>query len=74
MNKEVIMYLYVMFTSPGTAYDLAMAGIPNNNANARLVRVKLTEEQIEQLRPRTDQTIGGKVFPETVEPISIQED
>jgi len=43
--------------------------IPNTS---RVVDIQLTEEQAEQLKPRSVATIGGKEIYEIVRPIALQ--
>jgi hypothetical protein len=67
-------YLYIKMTSPGNGNDLLMAGLPPGNCGARIVRLKLTNEQVKQLDRRVDCERGDKKYYEQMEPMCIQED
>lgn len=67
------MYLYVEFFDSWGAYNNAMMGFSTNN-HRRIKKIKLTEEQIKELRPRKTSISRGEEMFETVSVLSIQED
>ena len=68
------MYLYVEFVNTRLAWEEAQMGF-GISSNRRIKKIKLTEEQIKELEPRSTglQAYGRETF-ETVNVICLQED
>jgi hypothetical protein len=67
------MYLYINFTDTWGAYNDTMLGLNQSN-RIRVKRIKLTDEQIKELKPLKIGQSGDTEYFECVTPISIQEE
>ena len=68
------MYLYVEMFDGSTAFMEAQLGCSNPSNCRRIVRIKLTDDQIEQIKPRQTGNSGDTKFYESINPICIQND
>jgi hypothetical protein len=66
------MYFYVLLSDPVAVY--ANLEIGTKAREERVVRLKLTDEQAEKVKPKYCGTIRGKELFEDITPISIQEE
>ena len=67
------MYLYVEMFDGWSAYHESEFGCSIPSGCRRIVRLKLTPEQAEQINPHYCGKSGGKEMFESVNPICIQE-
>ncbi len=68
------MYLYAEMVDTHTMWYESHMGCRNLSSCKRIVKVKLTEEQIEQLKPRSFGYSEGKEQGESVNLICLQEE
>lgn len=66
------MYLYIEMFDGWTAFHESQYGCSNPTGCRRVVRLKLTDEQIEQIKPRKTGNNGATEMFESVNPLSIQ--
>jgi len=66
------MYLYVEMFNGSTAFMEAQLGCSNTSSCKRIVKIKLTDEQIKQIKPRQTGNNGNTKFYESINPICIQ--
>lgn len=67
------MYLYVEFVDSWGAYNDSMMGFSTNNRR-RIKKIKLTEDQIKELKPKYVGESGNQKIYEQINVLSIQED
>lgn len=66
------MYLYVEMFDGWTAFHESQYGCSNPTGCRRIVKIKLTQGQIEQVKPRKTGKSGKMEMFESVNPVSIQ--
>ena len=68
------MYLYVEMFNGWTAFNEVYYGCSHPSNCRRIVKIKLTPEQVEQLKPRSCGSNGTTEMFESVNPLCLQED
>ena len=66
------MYLYVEMFDGWTAFHESQFGCSNPTGCRRVVKIELTSEQIEQIKPKKTGNNGKTEMFESVNPLSIQ--
>jgi hypothetical protein len=68
------MYLYVEMFDSWAAFNESNYGCSVPSGCRRIVKIKLTEEQIKQLEPRECGSNGNNIMYESVNPLCIQKE
>ena len=68
------MYMYVEMFDGCTAYQEVQIGSSNPSSCRRIVKIKLTDEQIAQIKPRKVDNAGKTEFFESVNVLCLQKD
>jgi len=66
------MFLYIEMFDGWTAFHESQYGCSTPAGCRRIVKIQLTPEQIEQIKPRETGNSGGTKMFESVNPLSIQ--
>ncbi len=68
------MYLYVEMFAGWTAFQEAQLGATSASSCKRIVKIKLTDEQLEKIKPKKTGKSGTTEYFESVNVLCLQED